>query len=883
MKKRLFISFFLFSLVGFGQNFIYNGDFEIGGVGIGFNINGQGYTFQNPPYVGNTNPGDIAIAENPWLVNASFLSVSDHTSGQGNMLIVDGGTTGGNQPFWQAGSVGNGVCGLVPGGVYQFSYWLRSISNSVTGNATQANVMVNLNNATNIQVLSATTQAPLPSAGWALYQIQFEATSACVGIQLYNTNLSVLGNDFALDDLNLFPIGTPLTIKASTTRPSCSDSLSGAVICYAHGGLPPYTYSLSGNGISLSNLSGIFESLSSGTYNVSVTDANGTLGNLNNITVFPNDFLLTNPSDTTLCPNSALSISVSGGTNTNYLWMATPSDPTLIVPVQDTIVVSPSVSTTYLVSTNDLNYNLVYNGNFEMLNEGFYSDLTYLFPSNPSGIQGTYGLTTNASFWQNTLSPCVDHTFGNGIGTMLVVDGATAGNVTVWRQTIAVEKNKNYTFQYVSQILSPQSPAILKTVLNGITAGIDTLAGVGCQWEQHSYSWNSGQDSLVTIEIQNLNQVGIGNDFALDDISFSTLRSCTQTSTVQVLTNSFDLGLSYELDLCPNGGEYSPVLASGLPTNGTFFSVPGSLNINPVSGIISGLGSTVGSYTITYSTTYCNTAITDTFSLTMHSLPQLLSLTGGGYNCNQLAFDSVLLYLNAMAPVTVFYSFNGVPSSVQSTMDPLYLGNLPGLYVLDSISDSFCSNTLAGTIVLDSLVIPLLPMISGDTELCQDEYSSSISLTNANPNGVIQWYADPGLTQWLASGNYFYPQNDSSATYYVIQQVNGCNSPPLAFEISVVPCAFIVPSAFTPNGDGENDIWEIVGLDAKYPMNQVQIFNRWGERLYESIQGNYLMNPWDGTFKGEALPVGSYYYVIQKSVDGGEEPINGVVSILRKP
>jgi len=883
VKNCLLFSFTLICLHFFGQNFIYNGDFELGGVGVGFNINGQGYAFLSPPYSGITNPGDITTVQNPSLFNAGFLSLNDHTTGTGNMLVIDGGTIGGNQPFWQAGSVGNGVCGLVPGNTYQFSFWLRSISTNVTGSSTQANVQANFTNATNVQVLSASSLAPLPAMGWQGYQIQFEATAACVGIQLYNTNLSTVGNDFAMDDLSLFSTGDPLLLKASTTRPSCSDSLSGGLFCYPKGGVPPYSFMLNGNGIAMTTSDGIFEGIPSGTYVVSVSDANGTTETINNLVVFPNDFLSTNPSDTTICPNSPLSISVSGGTNTNYLWMATPSDPTLQVPVQDTITVSPSITTTYLVSTNDLNYNLVFNGNFEVLNEGFYSDLSFLSPSNPNGLQGTYGITANASFWENTFSPCVDHTFGNGVGNMLVVDGSTSGNITFWKQRIAVEKNKTYSFEFFSQMLSPQSPGIIKTILNGVVLGIDTLSVSGCQWEQHSMSWNSGQDSLLTIELQNLNQAGIGNDFAIDDISLSTLRSCTQLTTVNVLTNGFDLGLAYAGDLCLNGGLYSPILGSAIPVNGTFISLPGSLNINPVTGVISGQGSTPGTYNIVYSTNFCNSTLTDTCSLTMHALPQLVSLTGGGFNCTQFAFDSVLLYLNATAPFTVFYTYNGLSNSLQSNSNPVFLGNQSGGYALDSISDFYCTNSLSGTIYLDSLVIPNQAIIQGDTQRCKDEYSTAISLSNANPNGIIQWYSDPGLTELLETGTSFYPQNDSTATYFVIQQVNGCDGPLLAFEISIEPCAFIIPSAFTPNGDGDNDVWEIVGLDAKYPMNQVQIYNRWGERLYESAVGNYGMNPWDGTFNGDALPVGSYYYIIQKSVEGSEEPVNGVVSILRKP
>jgi gliding motility-associated-like protein len=60
------------------------------------------------------------------------------------------------------------------------------------------------------------------------------------------------------------------------------------------------------------------------------------------------------------------------------------------------------------------------------------------------------------------------------------------------------------------------------------------------------------------------------------------------------------------------------------------------------------------------------------------------------------------------------------------------------------------------------------------------------------------------------------------------------------------------------------------------------VYNRWGELIYTSKEGDYSSSPWDGTYQGAKLPVGSYYYIIEKATDGSIEPINGVVSIIRK-
>ena len=84
-----------------------------------------------------------------------------------------------------------------------------------------------------------------------------------------------------------------------------------------------------------------------------------------------------------------------------------------------------------------------------------------------------------------------------------------------------------------------------------------------------------------------------------------------------------------------------------------------------------------------------------------------------------------------------------------------------------------------------------------------------------------------------------------------------------------------VPNAFTPNGDGINDTWNIKYLD-QYPNATVEVFNRYGEKVYFS---NRYPVPWDGTYKGANLPAGTYYYIINPN--SGRKAVTGYVSIIR--
>jgi gliding motility-associated-like protein len=83
----------------------------------------------------------------------------------------------------------------------------------------------------------------------------------------------------------------------------------------------------------------------------------------------------------------------------------------------------------------------------------------------------------------------------------------------------------------------------------------------------------------------------------------------------------------------------------------------------------------------------------------------------------------------------------------------------------------------------------------------------------------------------------------------------------------------IIPNVFSPNGDGTNDTWEIAGL-RNITNCSVEIFNRYGQQVYNS---HGYSNPWDGSWKGKQVPVGTFYYVI-KTVSRN---YNGWVAVIR--
>lgn len=84
-----------------------------------------------------------------------------------------------------------------------------------------------------------------------------------------------------------------------------------------------------------------------------------------------------------------------------------------------------------------------------------------------------------------------------------------------------------------------------------------------------------------------------------------------------------------------------------------------------------------------------------------------------------------------------------------------------------------------------------------------------------------------------------------------------------------------IPTAFTPNGDGKNDVWRIFGLSI-YPSYEILVFNRWGGVVYRSKQATAA---WDGTLNGRPLPAGSYPYLVR--VVGEKRVWKGLLTLIR--
>lgn len=142
--------------------------------------------------------------------------------------------------------------------------------------------------------------------------------------------------------------------------------------------------------------------------------------------------------------------------------------------------------------------------------------------------------------------------------------------------------------------------------------------------------------------------------------------------------------------------------------------------------------------------------------------------------------------------------------------------------------------------------------------------------------GTYLWTPSTGLSSATILAPTASPATTTNYTLVVTTPL-GCTATDNVL-ITVVPYCIKPMEAFTPNGDGINDLWLITNGNC-LSNAKAQVFNRYGNKVFES---NDYRNTWDGTYKGKPLPDGTYYYVIDfRLVNGRSVVLKGNVTILR--
>jgi gliding motility-associated-like protein len=213
-----------------------------------------------------------------------------------------------------------------------------------------------------------------------------------------------------------------------------------------------------------------------------------------------------------------------------------------------------------------------------------------------------------------------------------------------------------------------------------------------------------------------------------------------------------------------------------------------------------------------------------------------------------------------------------------------------GMYYLNVTDSHGCSS-------LDSVQVNLYTLAEKDTASTTVNFAvevnvlaNDIPLNNLDPSTLkIARSPANGFAVVLSDSVISYAPNPyyvgpDSFTYSICDFFQNCSEAVVLVMINDVP--FFTPQAFSPNGDGLNDQFEIKGLE-KYKAVQIEIFNRWGNIVFQSGnygEGNEKEGFWDGIGQSRLgnktgpVPTGTYFYVLKMN---GSNTISGSVYLDR--
>jgi gliding motility-associated-like protein len=311
-----------------GGNLIVNGDFSQGNTGFT-----SEYNYASP----NVTEGQYFVGNNGSAWNASMSPCSGHTSGNDNMLLVNGApTTGVN--VWKE------TIAVTPNTNYVFSTWIEAL-----WPPNPAQLQFSFNG----RPVGSLITASLPTCTWTqFYSTWNSGSNTTVVISIVNQNTAVQGNDFALDDISFAPVtiqrdSVVIKVDTALTRTNNDTSICPGKIIQLHttGTGVSFSWSPSAGLSNPATANPVATPAVSTQYIVSGTSAAGCVArDTVNITIYSPPVITKTP-DTTICHDKTIQLQAGGGSI--YTWLPSPTLSNTNIPNP---VASPLVNTVYYLT-----------------------------------------------------------------------------------------------------------------------------------------------------------------------------------------------------------------------------------------------------------------------------------------------------------------------------------------------------------------------------------------------------------------------------------------------------------------------------------------------------------------------------------------------------
>jgi gliding motility-associated-like protein len=477
---------------------------------------------------------------------------------------------------------------------------------------------------------------------------------------------------------------------------------------------------------------------------------------------------------------------------------------------------------------------LVTNGDFEAGNTSFTSDYDYCNTSDCLVPEGTYTVAADPTVYHPAFVGS-DHTSGSG--NFMIVNGSTTGSENIWCQTIGIEPNSYYIVSFWVSSMVAQNNATIQLQLNGFNFYEPFYAPLNTnEWVQYKKTIQSGLLENPEVCLLNLNQNANGNDFGIDDIS---IKKCECDLGINAGTDqSMCLGDSVQLDgsgsiayfWSPSTGLSCFICedpkASPPATTQYYVSVNGPGGCSAIDSVL-----------VTVYQPFDMVEMTDTAVCRGESV--------------QLDANGAEIYL--WSPIEFLSNPN--------VSDPIATPEHSTVYYVSAEDIHGCAQRDS----VEVNVFPVTPNVEitpSDTTVCPGK---NVQLVVVNGD---QFSWSPSTYLSCTDCDKPFVQDPLESVTYVVVAVdsNGCAAGSDTASVVVSDqCIFLViPSAFSPNNDGRNDLFH--ALSQGVSDFDLKVFNRWGEMIFSSADVN---TGWDGLWNGKAQPVGVYIYTLQATLDDG--------------
>lgn len=383
-----------------------------------------------------------------------------------------------------------------------------------------------------------------------------------------------------------------------------------------------------------------------------------------------------------------------------------------------------------------------------------------------------------------------------------------------------------------------------------------------------SYVWTNSNGNVIGNNSDSIFVPGIQTD----TFYVSVTDSCnllTLMDTIIVTSNVPLLTLSAINDTtisCPGASVNIQAVANGgIPPIYDYSLNPGSINLSSqtFSTIVSPTSTTT--YVVSV-TDLCGTVSAhDTVTITVAPYtPPTVSLTDNiTLPCPGQSVDITATISDGTAP----YTYNwGSSSSSNSSM--ISISPNSSQTVSATITDA-CGNTANSS--MNITVAPYTPMtVIGaqvDSICAGDIATLTAAVTDGTPPYLLSW--SNGATGAFID----YTSSTIGVNTVSVTVTDQCGQQEFgSVDVDVIPCEVEIPTIFTPNGDGANDLL-VFGSLSFFPDNKLTVFNRWGRKIYEK-EG--YQNDWNG----EDYKEGTYFFVLE--LNGANDKVHkGSITLLK--